>query len=442
MVASFPFANGLIETCFEVFRGSSKTLLQFVPLIFVVRIILIKATFGGSHDYRELLKEVLYLYVGFFVFQEIMEFVMSTPDMAAQIIKKPKAFDMQGKSSWISMVLKLDGEDIINIISSGVYWIVCFCYLILMGFMITVGAYIILFSSILKMRWMIKAYMSVVLILSLWPFVWYTVDQAFVFAIKGLENSNNGTGTIIAMLVGALLKVSVPMIGLLAAMKAPVAGAISAFNSLREGGKPFAGATKLAYGGVKKAGKAIGADTAIESFRQDPEIKEAKRQEKIANRKFHINDVAPYAAYSVQKAFKKLPDSKKQSSDAYGQTQTQKKKVDFKEFKENNVVQLDKRRNIKSQQAIHKKSQFNQSSKASSFQESRSFKNSEQHVSQTTDVRQKNQIDRAKNFEHTENHKISKEKSYYLKTNEQRSKTQTYTEKSFKYKENDFRGKL
>lgn len=441
MVTSFPFANGLIETCFEVFRGSSKTLLQFVPLIFIGRIILIKMTFGGSHDYRELLKELMYLYIGFFAFQEVMEFVMSTPEMAAQIIKKPKQLDIKEKSSWILNLFKFDMEDFINMVSSGVYWFVCFCYLILMGFMITVGAYIIFFSSLLKMKWMIKAYMSLVLILSLWPFIWYTVDQTFVFVIEGLKNSNSGTGVIIAKVISALLKIFVPILGIFAAMKAPVAGAISAFNSMKEGSKPAAGAAKASYKGAKNVGKALGFDTAVESFRKDPETRESKRQDKIANRKFHMNDVAPMAAYGARKAFNRLPSSEKQKTDAYGQTQLSQKKMGYREFKENNVINLEKRKNFRSQHKINEKTNYNNNSKISGFNESRIFNKNDTTKSEKYTVNHSTHIDKLSKNRELSKHNSFKEKNNYKKSTNTTHSVTTYTQKTKNGFKDDYRGK-
>jgi hypothetical protein len=271
---------------------------------------------------------------------------MSTPQIAAETVQRPKQVNLGTKSSWISQLWSLDVEDIVNMISSLVYWIVCFLYLILMSFMITIGAYIILFSSLLKMRWMMKAYASLVLILSLWPFVWYTVDQTFVFVIQGLQDSNSGTGVMVAKFLCALLKISLPALGFFASMRAPVSMGAKSMNSIKEGARPVTNTSKMAFRGVKGVGSAVGADVARESFRKDPILKDNRREEKIANRKYQISNVAPYASYSIQRAFNRLPEVEREVKSVEGQTQIQKKKMSFREFKESNVVQLQKRREM------------------------------------------------------------------------------------------------
>jgi len=303
VVTSFPFGNGLIEQSFSVFRGSSQTLISFAPLIFLARLVILQATMGGQRDYSALLKELLYLYAGLFVFQEVMEMVMRAPEVADHMLKNPDPIMIKRKDrGWLEIITDLFAIDLVNIISSSIYWLVCFCYLIMMSFLITIGAYIILFSTMFRMKWMIKAYLSLVLILSIWPFVWYSVDQAFLFVVKGLESTKHNNGVIIAKAMGGLMKVSVPVVGAAVALKAPVAAVAGAVSQAMKAGASVKNAAGKGVKGAKKIGKAFGIQHAAETVRRDPNRKLDQIESKRRDQRFGLKDTGPALAYGLHRA--------------------------------------------------------------------------------------------------------------------------------------------
>jgi len=302
MVAQFPVGNELIVVSFELFRGTTKALLQLAPLVFLVRIIVIKTTLGGSREYGTLLKELVYLYIGFFVFQETMEIVMQAPRLAENVIKAPDSSPLLelGKKKWLGFYyIGLGMQEVISIISSVVYWTVCFLYVVIMALMITIGGYIIFFSTLFRMAWMIKAYISLILILSMWPFIWYSVDQAFMFAVKSLMSSGSTMAAIIAALFGGLLKLSVPVLGVLAAMKAPVALGAGVLANAADGAKPLMATMALAKKAGSSTHRKLGVPQAFETLRRPVNSEEIQR--KREQKRFQFNDIAPRMAYGAHR---------------------------------------------------------------------------------------------------------------------------------------------
>ncbi len=393
MVTSFPFGNDLINASFALYRGTTTSLIQFVPLIFVIRLVIIKATLGGTRDYGELIKELIFLYVGFFIFQEIMELVMKAPQIAEAMISRPVApqVDMLDKEkSVFYYITGLSSSDLMKMLSTFIYWFVCFLYLVIMALMIAIGAYIILFSTLFKMRWMISAYMSLVLILSMWPFVWYSVDQAFVFAVNSLKHSNSQTGAIVASVIGAIVKLSVPVIGIISAMKTPVGTLAQMKENLSAGAKPIKGSLSTVKNTTQKVGRSLGLDVARESFRSDPIAQERKRSDKLKNRRFSASHFAPFVAYKSQNLANSLKGNLSKSHNS-------KNSQTFKDFVKTNEVKLIKRKSIEAskKQSYPKNAQeFNKEnsnlvsirqskSKVEKSQQNNGFKNTNSGVTKT-----------------------------------------------------------
>ena len=343
MVTSFPFGNELIESAFLVFRGTTSSLIKLVPLIFLLRLIVIKITLGGVRDYGELLKELLFLYIGFFVFEEVMEMIMKAPEIAESVISKPVEQVIaisEGDKTWWEYYFNVSWPDVVKVISSVVYWVVCFFYLIIMSLMITVGAYIILFSTLFRMKWMFTAYMALVMILSMWPFIWYSIDQTFIYVIKNLKSSGSGTASTIAAIIGALLKLSVPIAGFKMAMSTPVSIAQGFKEKLSTGSKPIRGAMGYSAQTIQRAGSTIGLGEAVESFRSAPELREQKAQAIRKNRRFQVSSTMPAIAYGIKRASGSL-----QGRDIKGASLHSEKKVEsFRDFKQRNELRYNQRR--------------------------------------------------------------------------------------------------
>ena len=176
------------------------------------------------------------------------------------------------------------------------------------------------------------------------------MDQALIFVISGLKDAKYHNGVLLAKFLCGCIKLSVPIIGAFAAMKAPVAAAFGAFSSLKEGARHGSDIAKTGINSVKKVGSSLGVDTAIESFRKDPEVKQKEIQEKRENRRFHLNDTAPFMAYGVQKAIGKFQKKPLSTSDYLGykpDNSDSQKSSDFKTFKQNLETKKETRKVIK-----------------------------------------------------------------------------------------------
>jgi len=305
LVTSFPFGNELIESSFLLFKGTSQALIRFVPLILLLRLIITKAMLGGKKDYGEIFKDMLLLYVGFFVFQEIMELVMKAPQLAESVIgiNESPTLEIEEKDMGVlEWLIGKPAEDLMKLVSTVLYWFVCFCYLLLMSLMIGVGAYIIFFATIFRMRWMMTAYFSLVLILSLWPFAWYTIDQAFLFVVEGLRASKHNTGVVIAQFLGGTLKLLVPLLGGLAALRMPAKAGSAIRQWSSEGSKPIRDFGSASGRGVAKVGEKLGVNTAMENFRKDPVQSAIANGSVKKDRKLGLSDTAPLAVHLGRRA--------------------------------------------------------------------------------------------------------------------------------------------
>ena len=76
MVTSFPQMPTLINTSFSLFDETSKIFLQLAPMVFLARILLIKLMFKGKMRYGILFQDLLFMFVGFFAFEQVVRFVL------------------------------------------------------------------------------------------------------------------------------------------------------------------------------------------------------------------------------------------------------------------------------------------------------------------------------------------------------------------------------
>lgn len=405
MVTSFPVGNGLIEASFAIFRGSSQTLLEFVPLIFIIRLVIAKASLASARDYGSLLKDLLFLYVGFFIFREVMEMVMRAPEIAESVINQGTENVVNYKEkekTFLEAYFGLSAEEILKMIASLIYWFVCFCYVVLMSLMIALGAYIILFSTLFRLRWMMTAYISLVLVLSLWPFIWYSVDQAFIFVVKSLENSQHHTGAIVAGIMGGILKLTVPVVAAFGAMKTPVGMGAQLKESFKTGAAPVSNLSVKTAGFANKAGGVIGVGRAVESFRGDPLVTENKKIEKKSRIKLGVHDAAPAMAYGAQRAVSSLKNIRNVNN------QDKVKHESFGEFKKKIDKKYHQRNVIKSENKLQTKnfSNVSQINKVKKSQED-SLKYLSQTNTKSAEVNKSTKKATNKSFDVSEHHKKS-----------------------------------
>jgi len=224
----------------------------------------------GSRDIGALLKDLVFLYIGFYMFREVMEVVLMTPQLAEQVMVNENILELSKLDFGDGVFAKVIGfstSDKIKILSSWLYWCVKTTYLAFMGVMIGLGAYVIFFSSILGVRWAIRAYAGFIAVISLWPFIWYSVDQGLVFAVRNLSEKGSSTGILVTFIAAGAIKALAPLAGIITAMKIPVGMGQRTVETLKEGSKPILGtasgaalltkkiATSTGFDGVKGMGK-------------------------------------------------------------------------------------------------------------------------------------------------------------------------------------------
>jgi|GEM_PF-4841916 len=320
MVTNFPEMKGLMETSFQFFHHSTTDLLKFGSLVFLARICWNKLLLKGPISYGALLRDFLMMFIGFFMFEEVMNFVLEIPSYAESMINaNPNEIDVSGlgedaESSILFLTVKF--AEIINFISIIVFWIIRFIYMVMIGLMIAIGGYIIFFSTILGVRWMGSVFAVILLIVSLWPFLWYSVDSALSNLMNDLIRRGSTYGVVITMLGAATLKLFIPVGSFVYGMKDPVALASKAGGLVMSGLRPGAQGMKLMGRAGGTAASKLGLDKVASKYIGKPKDKVVDGAGRVSeNIGSKLSQVGPRVAYGTSRGLQKItPRARRRTS--------------------------------------------------------------------------------------------------------------------------------
>lgn len=312
-MSHFPYFSQLVDAAFLVFDSSTKAFISLVPLVFLVRIFLIKAMFRSSIHYGQLLRDLMLMYVGFFFFEEIVRFVLKVPEYAENLVGASESVEMKEFKSSGSFLglLGYSIDEALKYVAVFFYWLMAFLYFIFISLMICFGGFVVFFSTMFQMRWMASAFFVIMVMLSMWPFLWYVVDHSVAEILKQMMKSSSEFAIFSTNLGGNLVKVGAPLLGLLYALKDPVRVTGGVKESLSHTLNP----TKKMGGFAKNRAKDLASVTGTDKVYRGhitPRIEKMKSKAGSA-RDRGLNatkQMAPLASYGLAKGLNKISRNK------------------------------------------------------------------------------------------------------------------------------------
>ena len=238
MVTEFPVDNVLIQGAFKVFNESSRRILmEYAPIVFLIRVVVNMFSLRGAEDYVDLLKDTVLMFVGVMLFREVMLLILKVPGEARELVETfgmPKGFEAKSEvvQSLLDSPLGILGFSLNDLdltlgyflkwIALFVYWVVYWLYFLFIFLAICLGSYVIFFASMFRMKWVLSAFLIIVTIASLWPFLWYGTDYVLSYAITEMAKQGSSAGILTSSVFTNLIKIVVPLGSLLWAMSNPV----------------------------------------------------------------------------------------------------------------------------------------------------------------------------------------------------------------------------
>lgn len=299
MIAPFPKDSVLISGAFEVFNGTRESLLIFVPLVLSVRILINMITLKGSVHYIDVIRDTILFFFGVFCLESLMLLIVQIPANAGELIgsKEPVVLDnIPDKFYLFSLALGM--SDFVDYLTGLVFHVISIIYLMLMSLAIMLGGYIIFFATLFQIRKAFTVFIMLVFFLSLWPFVWYSIDRTFEHILKVHNQNGSAMGTVVTMFILSLMKLMIPVLGFIGALKAPVGMFGIAAQSVKNGLSPLNSAANFGLRSTQKTANIFGADKTL-SYLSSP-LKN-KITSGISQTRSKLKDSAPFAAYSMDK---------------------------------------------------------------------------------------------------------------------------------------------
>lgn len=302
MIIPFPHNSPLLKTAFEVLQGSREGLLVFTPLIIVSRAFLNMATMQGHAQHTKILTDTVLFFIGIYCLEHLMMMIMSIPAFAGELIanKESVSVDKVPKEfHWFSLTLKI--SDVIDYLTVFVFHFLSIIYLLIMAVAIMLGGYVVFFATLFQVRKIFTVFIMICTFLSLWPFIWYSLDRTFEHILTVQNNNASAVGAFVALLLLAMMKLAIPAVGFLACLKAPVGLVAAAAVATKTGANAIASATKMGVKVATAPARFAGANEVM-SYATRPV---ANRISSAAKRTAEsTKSIAPFAAYKTSQMLK------------------------------------------------------------------------------------------------------------------------------------------
>lgn len=297
MIVPFPKDPIMITTAFEVFNGTRESLLIFVPLVMLVRTLLNMVTFKGNVFYLNILTDTVLFFIGMYCLESLMALIIEIPSHAGELISKkdPVVLDkVPDKFYWFNLAIGLN--DFIDYLTGFVFHLLSIIYLMLMSLAIMLGGYIIFFATLFQVRKAFTVFIMLNVFLSLWPFVWYSLDRTFEHILKVQNQNGSAMGTVVTMFVLALMKILIPILGFFGALKTPIGILGAAKMAVKNGLAPVGSALGFGLNATKKVGSTFGADKTL-SYLSAPSRKRISSG--IKSSKKNLENSMPFVSYKI-----------------------------------------------------------------------------------------------------------------------------------------------
>lgn len=293
MISAFPKDSILISASFEVFKGTRESLFLMVPLVMVIRTVLNMIMMQGHSQHMKVVGDTILFFIGVYSLESLMLLIMEIPASAQDLIANTDqvALDkIPDKFFLFSLAMGL--SDLFDYCTIIVFHILSIVYLLMMSIAIILGGYVVFFATMFQVRKVFTVFVMIIFFLSLWPFIWYSLDKTFEHILRVQNENGSAAGAAVSVVMLSLLKLCVPVAGFMAALKAPVGMMATAGAAIKSGAAPF----KSSLQGASSVGKSVGLNQTA-SFMTAP-VRSAVGN-RIGGLKQAAQSVAPYAAYKT-----------------------------------------------------------------------------------------------------------------------------------------------
>lgn len=171
----------------EVFNQTRGYILLLFPLAFFIRIAF-GFIFLKNSSFTDILKDSLFLFLGLFFFTDILKLTLQIPYFVSQELSMGDWREINlGEGLFINMVKRI--VDWLGILS---YWISFGLYVVIVSIIGFFAGYILFFGTMFRAYGVLKVFFILLLTVSLWPLLWYSVNFAvYVVAVSDNALANN-----------------------------------------------------------------------------------------------------------------------------------------------------------------------------------------------------------------------------------------------------------
>lgn len=297
MIIPFPHNSPLLKAAFEVFQGSREGLLIFTPLVVVSRALLNMATMQGHAQHTKILTDTILFFIGIYCLESLMMLIMSIPAYAGELVANKDSVNLNKVPSdfhWFSLTLRI--ADIIDYLTTFIFHILSIFYLLIMSVAIMLGGYVVFFATLFQVRKVFSVFIMICVFLSAWPFLWYSLDRTFQHILSVQNENSSAMGTVVSLLVLALMKLFIPVFGFMGCLQAPAGIAAAAAIATKSGAATLSNATSKVARTAWAPAKAVGANEVVGQATRPVANRISNAMKTTSD---SVRDLAPFAAYKT-----------------------------------------------------------------------------------------------------------------------------------------------
>ncbi|MDE0151968.1 MAG: hypothetical protein OXK80_05695 [Bdellovibrionales bacterium] len=232
-MTDFPMDIVIFNKIVEVFNQTRNYILLLFPLAFFIRIafgfILLK-----NDGFTDILKDSLFLFLGLFFFTDILKLTLQIPYFVSSELSLGDWRNINlGEGLFINTIKRI--VDWLGIIS---YWISFGLYVVIVSVLGFFASYVLFFGTMFRAYGVLKVFFILLLTVSLWPLLWYSIN----FAVYVVAVSDNALANNVIIGGASLAKLFIPIWLISKSTKIPLSQNLKKFsymggNFLYKGGE-------------------------------------------------------------------------------------------------------------------------------------------------------------------------------------------------------------
>ena len=236
-IGAFPLDSVMFDKYGRLFEAGKTVVVAIMPSLIIARASWNMISAKGTSEYWEIIKDTVLAVILLACFMSFLRFTLDLPGFFSSLFGDAGTYEVNIKDAENGFWSDVFG-DVVNGFTIVSFWFASFLYIIFLLFMSTIAAYIIVFGTMLRSTWILKAFFWILLLISSWPLFWYIANMC----IRFLSTSDGFINGLLIIFFN-LFKAISPLVASAIALKSPLASAA----------KSVAGGTVGMIGGAKSA---------------------------------------------------------------------------------------------------------------------------------------------------------------------------------------------